>query len=282
MRATDLHRQVFKSGSRTYFNSSVFFPAEVRDDVHLLYGFVRVADDFVDSVPQQVDEFRRFVAQYRKARSGSVVGNPIIDGFVELETRKGFDPSWTDAFLHSMEMDITKKAYFTVEETLEYVYGSAEVIGLYMSRIMSLDAAADHAARLLGRSMQFINFIRDISEDNGLGRTYLPLDETTLDDLTESSARSRPDEFVRFLQAQLARYGKWQAGAEAGYRSIPRRYLIPIRTASDMYNWTARMIARDPFVVFERKVKPSRFRIVFRILRNALAAGRSDEGRSNG
>ena len=271
MRSTELHREVFRSGSKTYFNSSIFFPAEVRDDVFLLYGFVRVADNFVDSVPQRSDEFAAFVERYRAARDGERTGDVIIDSFVELAERKGFEPEWTDAFLHSMELDLHKSVHRTLDETLEYVYGSAEVIGLYMSRIMGLSRAADHAAEMLGRSMQVINFIRDIDEDNRLGRIYLPIGESTLPDLAERTARSDPDEFRRFLSVQLERYRAWQSEAETGYAYIPHRYLVPIRTASDMYNWTAEQIQADPFVVYRRKVKPSRPRIFARIVRNFFA-----------
>ena len=278
MRSTELHREVFRSGSKTYFNSSLFFPPDVRDDVFILYGFVRVADNYVDAVPQQPEEFHRFVERYRSAVAGTVTGDVIVDSFVDLGRRKSFEDRWTDAFLHSMELDLSKKVYRTVEETLEYVYGSAEVIGLYMARIMGLDAASEHAAGMLGRAMQFINFIRDIDEDNGLGRTYLPIGEAGLTDLREETARAHPQEFVRFIHSQLDQYRVWQSEAEEGYRYIPGRYLVPIRTAADMYNWTAGVIAADPFVVYRRKVKPSRGRIMARVLRN-LVARRPSPGR---
>jgi phytoene synthase len=266
-----MHRDVFKGGSKTYFNSSLFFPADVRDDVFILYGFVRVADDFVDSVPQQPKEFHAFVDRYRRAFAGEHVDDVIIDSFVDLARRKEFDPEWTDAFLHSMALDLEKQIHATVPEMLEYIYGSAEVIGLYMSQIMGLPPEAHEAAKMLGRSMQVINFIRDINEDNSLGRIYLPISESELPDLQEQSARTRPSEFTSFVRAQLDRYRGWQEEAEAGYRFIPRRYLIPIKTASDMYNWTATQIADDPFVVYRRKVKPSRARIVATVARNSIA-----------
>jgi len=273
MRSTELHRQVFRSGSKTYFNSSIFFPPHVRDDVFLLYGFVRVADNYVDSIPQQPDEFARFVQLYRDALAGTPSGEVIIDSFVELANRRSFDPEWTEAFLNSMDLDLHKKIHQTLDETLEYVYGSAEVIGLYMSRIMGLPEEADHPARMLGRSMQVINFIRDISEDNELGRIYLPIGESRLPDLREETARANAQEFRRFLSSNLDRYRGWQAEAERGYACIPRRYRVPIKTAADMYNWTASQIEADPFVVYERKVKPSRARIFARIIANFLAPG---------
>jgi len=76
--------------------------------------------------------------------------------------------------------------------------------------------------------------------------------------------------WTAFLQGHLARYEAWQAEAEAGYPFIPRRPRTAVRTAGDMYNWTARQIEADPFVVFERKVKPRKARIMLRALWNGL------------
>ena len=68
--SADVQTQVFKAGSTTYFNSSLFFPPAMRAEVFALYGFVRVADNYVDAVPQEAESFRRFVARYRVAREG--------------------------------------------------------------------------------------------------------------------------------------------------------------------------------------------------------------------
>ncbi|MFO8065643.1 MAG: phytoene/squalene synthase family protein [Spirochaetota bacterium] len=264
------HYRVFRNGSKTYFNSSLFFPPAVRRDVFTLYGFVRVADDFVDSIPQEATEFYAFRDRYRRAVSGEPAGDEIIDPFVELAHRKNFAAEWTESFLYSMELDLSKTVYASLDETLEYIYGSAEVIGLYMARILDLPEAATDAAMMQGRAMQYINFIRDLAEDGARGRIYLPLGETMLPDLSEETAREMPQEFERFLGKQIELYEEWQARAERGYEAIPKRYLVPVKTASDMYKWTAQAIRRSPFVVYRRKVKPSRLRILSTIAENAV------------
>ncbi len=265
---------IFRSGSRTYYNSSRFFPKEVREDVFILYGFVRVADNFVDAIPQNPDGFYRFCSLYREAAAGKPSGDVIIDSYVELGKRKQFDPAWSEAFLRSMEMDLTRRTYDTLDDTLAYIYGSAEVIGLFMARIMDLDPASHRSAAMLGRAMQYINFIRDIDEDLRLGRRYLPLTDTTLTDLSEETARRNSEEFCRFIRQETQRYDLWQAEAEEGYAYIPRRYRIPIRTAAEMYRWTSRQIARDPLRVYREQVKPGKARIVLQAL-GLLLGGRS-------
>ncbi|WP_276308956.1 phytoene/squalene synthase family protein [Sphaerochaeta halotolerans] len=115
---------------------------------------------------------------------------------------------------------------------------------------------------MLGRAMQYINFIRDIAEDNGLGRRYLPLLDTPLEALSEKEAKKNPEAFSAFIRREIERYQGWQKEAAKGYSYIPRRYRIPIMTATDMYCWTASQIAKDPFIVFESQVKPPKFRIL--------------------
>ena len=265
-----VHYKTFKQGSKTYFYSSLFFPREIRRDVFSLYGFVRVADDFVDAEPQDIAGFYRFKDEYHSAREGGHTDDVIISSFVELMQRRAFDPQWVDAFLASMEMDLTKKVHLTLDEALEYVHGSAEVIGLFMARIMGLAPDSHPYAMMLGRAMQYINFIRDIEEDRRLGRLYLPLEGSGLCSLDYEHVCANGDAFCRFIKAQVERYREWQEEAEKGFAYIPRSYLIPIKTASDMYKWTARIIEHNPFIVYYEKAKPRRRRIVMQALWNTL------------
>jgi len=80
----------------------------------------------------------------------------------------------------------------------------------------------------------------------------------------------RKEEFKKFIDTQIDYYFKWQTEAEQGFKYIPRRYLIPIKTASDMYNWTALKIKDNPFIIYEEKVKPSKFKIISTILKNTF------------
>ena len=274
MKIDRIHYQTFKGGSTTYFSSSIFFPESIRRDVFILYGFVRTADDFVDAVPQDAEGFLSFRQRYEESLSGKTTDDVIIDTFVDLMKRKNIDPAWTEAFLGSMALDLEKKSYTSLEEILEYIYGSAEVIGLFMARLMDLHPDSHPSAQLLGRAMQYINFIRDIEEDRNLGRRYLPsLEEAPLDSLDPEFTRIHPERFETFVRHHLGLYRQWQKEAERGFAFIPRRYLVPIKTASDMYNLTARIIEKRPLVVYEKKVKPTKLRIILRVLGNALSRG---------
>jgi len=264
---------IFKAGSRTYFTSSLFFPQAIRREVTVLYAFVRVADDFVDRLPQDAAGFYRFKDTYDKARRGAPCSDPVINEFVGLSQKRNFDPRWVEAFLKSMEMDLTKKTYANLAEIEEYIYGSAEVVGLMMALILKLDIKALEYARLQGKAMQYINFLRDIAEDQTFGRTYLPREQLLKSGLTSlqlDEVKKQPQQFKAFIRGEIGRYRAWQIQASEGYKYIPRRYLIPVKTAADMYAWTARQIEQDPFIVYRERVKPSVLRIFSRIMYNIL------------
>ncbi|HMA83246.1 MAG TPA: phytoene/squalene synthase family protein [Candidatus Thermoplasmatota archaeon] len=250
---------IFRQGSTTYFYSSLFFPTKIRKNVFILYAFVRQADNFVDQIPQDRTGFYNFKHRFEEAWNGKQTDDIVIDSFVLLAKEKNFEKSWIDAFLDSMEMDLTKRVYQTMDDTLEYIYGSAEIIGLFMARILGLVDRSFESAKYLGRSMQYINFIRDIDEDTSLGRLYFPQTELArygLESLDHEYVKRHPDQFNSFMNGQIERYCGWQELAEHGYDFIPKRYLIPIKTASEMYKWTAHQIAHDPFIIYRWKVKP--------------------------
>lgn len=267
--------RIFRQGSRTYFYSSLFFPAEVKKDVFALYAFVRVADDFVDRVPQDAAGLAAFEARYHRAAAGETTGDLIVDGFVDLARRRGFEEAWVEAFLAAMRSDLARARYDRLADVEQYMYGSAEVIGLMMARVMGLPDSTFPEAQRLGKAMQYVNFLRDVAEDGRLGRRYVPteiLAEHGLARLDEAEATAHPERFAALMRAELQRYRRWQSQAEAGYAALPARMRVPIQTAADMYLWTADVIARDPTVVFRRKVKPSVPRIVERAAVHALRA----------
>ncbi len=270
---------IFQKGSRTYFYSSIFFPPYIKKDVFTLYGFVRKADNYVDSIPQNIDAYYEFKKKYYSALDGRKSKDIVIDSFVELMNNKEFELKWIDSFFESMEMDITKKRYDTLDETLKYIHGSAEVIGLMMAKIMDLPKESFIYSKYLGRAMQYINFIRDISEDLKLGRIYFPstdLNKHGLIKLDFDYIKNHKNEFSNFINEQLNRYCKWQNIAEIGYKYIPKRYLISVKTASEMYNWTAQQINSDPMIIYTKKVKPIIMKVISTTILNLIDTNKNN------
>lgn len=271
-----LFHSIFKQGSTTYYYASIFFPRHIREDVFTLYAFVRTADDYVDALPQQKEDFLAFERQTQAAFRGIAVGNPIITQFVELAQRKRFEKAWIDAFLFSMKQDLTKHTYRTFHELEEYMYGSAEIIGLMMARIFDLCPQSHLFAKLQGKAMQLINFVRDVQEDLDLNRVYLPQEELENTKILHVPPQSNEEraQFNTYIRTQIHRYKQIQKKAEEGYQYIPKPFLIPVKTAAQMYNWTADQIQKNPLIVFEKKVKPHKLQVLYQYALNAVGTVR--------
>ncbi len=254
-----IQKSIFRKGSVTYFYTSRFFPPKVFTEISTLYAYVRVVDDIIDTSKYNKKQFAVLWEQTQQAWSGEVVANGVVRNFIQLAQKYDFEWEWIEAFWDSMRQDQTKSHYNTYQELEDYMYGSAEVIGLMMARILQLPKKADLAARLQGRAMQFVNFIRDVGEDVHLDRNYLGYSPEIAKD---------PEQWAAFIREQIHRYCELQAKAEKGYQYIPRQYLIPIKTAADMYTWTARKIYRDPSIVWRRQLKPRPWYVMFTLLKN--------------
>lgn len=276
-------KEIFKRGSTTYYFSSIFFPKKVRNDVFALYSFVRTADDFVDTVPAQTDKLLHLEKLYKAAASNphfsiehnkdDDISERVTKNIIYLSKKYHFKKEWIEVFFSSMKQDIRPTSYKTISQSLKYVYGSADVIGLMMAKILKLPNAALEPAKKQGTAMQWINFIRDIDEDNKLGRTYFPkedLKKFELDSLSKKSIQSNQRNFEEFVRFELNRYYEWQKQANTGMQYIPYRLRIPLMTANKMYGWTAKQLDNNPMVVFERKVKPSKYRVFWAVLVSSL------------
>jgi Phytoene/squalene synthetase len=173
-----------------------------------------------------------------------------------------------------MEKDMKKVRMQSLANTLEYMYGSAEVIGLMIAKILKLPKKSYKYAKMLGRAMQYANMIRDIDEDNSLGRTYIPIEHIKkhgLTSLNKEDVLKNKEKFEKLIRYEIKFCRKWQSEAEKGFDYIPKRLLIPIRTSSDMYKWFTNEIYKNPLIVFEKKVKPSKTRIIMTAAKNAIS-----------
>lgn len=276
-------KDIFKRGSTTYYFSSLFFPKSIKEDVFKLYSFVRVADDYVDATPAEVANFKNLRKLWEQSvqdtsfdtnvHSSDDINVRVVRNMVFVTRKYNFKHAWVTSFLDSMQADLDKKQYKKIEDTIWYMYGSAEVIGLMMAKIMGIPEKSFKYAQMQGRAMQYINFVRDIAEDNTLKRQYFPASELKnfgLKNLSQKTVEANKVEFCAFLRAQIDLYNQWQTEANKGFAFIPKRLRIPLQTTTDMYNWTAQKIYQNPALVFDKKQKPSKYRVLFTIVKNTL------------
>lgn len=157
------------------------FSPSVRQAIYAIYGFVRYADEIVDSFHRynQEELLTEFIEEYQKAIKRKVSINPIINSFQEVTHKYGLY-QYTEDFLARMKMDLDKKDYSTKEEYENYIYGSADVVGLMCLKVFVNNDSIKfnnlkHPATKLGSAFQKVNFLRDIKQDiEELGRSYFP------------------------------------------------------------------------------------------------------------
>ena len=165
--------------------------SNIRKHIYNIYGFVRFADEIVDSFHEydKKDLLGRFEHDLEHALTHQISLNPILNSFQFTVKQNNIDRELIDAFLKSMKMDLHKRKYNTKEEYLEYIYGSADVVGLMCLKVfvggnqMEYDKLRPHAMSL-GSAFQKVNFLRDLNADfKNLERTYFPdLDVSSFDE----------------------------------------------------------------------------------------------------
>lgn len=166
----------------TSFSLGIYFlNKELRQPIYAVYGFVRIADEIVDSFHDYDKHYllSKFKQDCYDAITQKISLNPVLNSFQKVVNDYGIEKELIDLFLNSMEMDLYEKEY-TPQKYDEYILGSAQVVGLMCLRVFTAGDTQEFeklkpAAMKLGSAFQKVNFLRDINADfNNLSRTYFP------------------------------------------------------------------------------------------------------------
>ena len=254
---------------KTYYLATLLLPAAKRPPVHALYGFARYADEIVDDLASTLTPEEKAVAlrtwgdtvlaDLRAGESSDLIGRALVD----TVTNYSIPLEYFDAFMVSMEMDLTVTRYKTYDDLMTYVYGSAVVIGLEMLPILGYsDPRAIKAATALGTAFQLANFIRDIGEDIDRGRIYMPLDDLARFGVSEEMLLKREltPEIVDAMKYQIARVRELQDKAEAGIQYLDPISRPCIRAASELYCGIVDEIEANGYDIFNKRATTSTWR----------------------
>ena len=186
---------VTKAYSTSFSSAVKMLAPSIRQDIYNIYGFVRFADEIVDSFHDynKAELFHKFEIELDDAIKNKISLNPILNSFQHTVNRHNIKRELIDAFMKSMKLDLEKQEYKTTEEYHEYIYGSADVVGLMCLMVFVNGDEKKYndlkeSAMKLGSAFQKVNFLRDLKADfEDLNRTYFP--NTDLTKLTESSKK---------------------------------------------------------------------------------------------
>lgn len=273
-------REITRRYGTSFYFATQFFPAAMRDGIYAIYAFARIPDEIVDDPAKtdrtvtltKLNEWRRsWLLAMTAGRSDDAVLNAIVVMF----KKHGITADIGEAFLKSMFMDEEKFVYENYAELEEYMYGSAGVIGLMVTRIVgfSNDAAFPHAVKL-GYAFQLTNFLRDIREDyEELGRVYMPQDELRQFDLSDKDieSQSTDERFIAFMKFQIERNREVYREALPGIPMLNWRGRLAVRVSYVLYKEILAEIERAQYNIYLGRVRTN-FRQKLWLTIKALAA----------
>ncbi|MEW5675169.1 phytoene/squalene synthase family protein [Flavobacterium enshiense] len=245
-------RNVTKAYSTSFASAVRMLAPSIRQDIYNIYAFVRFADEIVDTFHDYDKEalFGFFEDDLQKALDNKISLNPVLNSFQTTVHKYAIPKSMIDAFMKSMKQDLYKKEYTTFDEYSDYIYGSADVVGLMCLKVFvkGNDAKYEelkHSAMRLGSAFQKVNFLRDLKADfEELNRTYFP--NTDLTCLNEETKQ----QIITEIEADF----------EAGFKGIlklPMEAKFGVYTAYVYYKKLLSKLKKTPSL----EIKNTRIRV---------------------
>ncbi|MFN7044396.1 MAG: phytoene/squalene synthase family protein [Flavobacterium sp.] len=248
----DCSMKVTKAYSTSFSSAVKMLAPSIRQDIYNIYGFVRFADEIVDTFHDFDKEalFSQFENELNLALTQKISLNPILNSFQHTVNNYNIPMELIDAFMNSMKLDLSKTVYTTVEEYNQYIYGSADVVGLMCLKVFvngndEKYEELKHSAMRLGSAFQKVNFLRDLKADyEDLSRTYFP--NTDLSRLDEASKQ----QIIAEIQADF------DAGFE-GIQKLPLEAKFGVYTAYIYYKKLLSKLKKTPSL----EIKNTRIRV---------------------
>ena len=254
---------------KTYYLATLLLPAAKRPFVHALYGFARYADEIVDdlestlTLDEKAEALKNWGEGVLKDLQAGESKDAIGMALADTVRRFNIPIEYFESFMHSMTMDLTVSEYQTFDDLMEYVYGSASVIGLQMVPILgALSPDAYPLAEKLGTAFQLANFIRDVGEDLDRGRIYLPIKELESHGVTWEMLNQRvvTPQIRSALKEQIARVRRLQREADAGIHLLEPSSRPCIEAASELYCGIVDEVEKIDYQIFTVRAKTSQWR----------------------
>ena len=237
--SNDCSKLVIKRYSTSFYFSSSLLSKTIRQDIFNIYGFVRLADEIVDTFheyPKQ-ELLEDFEKELWRSVDNKISLNPILNSFQNTVNKYSIPKDLINSFLDSMKMDLEKKEYNSIEEYKKYIYGSADVVGLMCLKVFVKGSESSFSelspfAISLGSAFQKVNFLRDLKDDsNVLNRVYFP--NVDMNNFNEKSKK----EIILEIEKDFA-------NAVKGIVKLPKNSKFAVYIAYRYYNKLLKKLKR--------------------------------------
>jgi phytoene synthase len=250
----NIFQQITKKYSTTFYYSTLLFPRDIRNDVFMLYAFLRTADNLVDEKKDKKTflDFKKSVYLSLDKKNSNDI---IIKSFVSIFRKHNFKKEYLDSFFKAQEFDLKDALKVKTNQELgEYVYGVAGVVGLMMAKIMNLPEKLYEFAVSFGETMQMVNIIRDIKEDFLQKRVYIPQEDIFKFNLKNiDDYKSNEEGFKNLIRYEINKVKNKLISLSNYIEKIPFQYRRPIRISRDVYFSIANKIYKNPMGVWQKR-----------------------------
>ena len=248
----DCSKIVIKEYSTSFYRATELLSKSIRNDIFNIYGFVRFADEIVDTFhdypkKQLLDEFEK---ELWSSIENKISLNPILNSFQDTVNKYDIDLSLIKSFMKSMRMDLDIRRYKNRKDYKEYIYGSADVVGLMCLKVFVSGSKKEYNklkpyAMSLGSAFQKVNFLRDLKSDEEiLNRVYFPnINMQNFDEYTKETIINEIEEDFEH--------------AIKGIVKLPKKAKFGVYIAYRYYNKLLKKLKRTPSI----NIKESRIRI---------------------
>lgn len=245
-------------GSKSFYFATRFFPAHLAKAAHAVYWFCRHTDDLVDEAPSttigeaQLNDWEK---KLLRAWDQGCADDPILRVFVETARSYAIPLDYPMDLIEGMRMDLRGTQYQTFDELRVFCYRVASVVGLMMCHVIGFHEPAPAHAIDLGIALQLTNILRDVGEDLGRGRIYLPHEEMARFGYTANDLRAglRDERFRSLMKFQIARAECFYEKAKPGIRLLSPDGRFAVRVAADVYRGILKEIVDNDYDVFHRR-----------------------------
>ncbi|MCM3610077.1 phytoene/squalene synthase family protein [Planococcus sp. MERTA32b] len=250
--------EVIAANSKSFYKSFSMLPKEKRKAVWAIYAFCRTVDDIVDEGADPVRELSLFKQEFNDFLAGNFDGeNPMWVALSDVFRNYDMDDEAYASMIAGQEMDLLMKPYKTVDDVLDYSYHVASSVGLMLLPVLAPGKTEilKEGAIALGYAMQITNILRDIDEDLGLGRVYLPSDLMAKYNLNEEDLRRKTvtPAFVSVWEEMATEAEYYYQKAFETINEYPVSSRIPVKGAGLVYREILTTIRKKDYNVFGQK-----------------------------
>lgn len=250
--------RVIAENSRTFYKAFSLLPKADRLAVWAVYAFCRRVDDLVDEGIEPVSSLHKFEIEFQAFIDGKYdEADPMWVALADVFKRYDMDPEPFKEQLRGQEMDLTIHRYKTIDDLLVYCYHVASTVGLMLLPILAPARKNElrEDAIALGLAMQLTNILRDVGEDLGRGRIYMPTDRLAHFEVSEWCMRKGviSKGFIQSWEELAVLAERYYDQANQSIHLYPKRSQIPLKSASHFYRHILSTIREKDYRVFDTK-----------------------------